>query len=264
MTMATYSIGKPLKPRIIHDNGFLDKFARRAPTISDRLNYAKWYAKLEAAEAIQNLPLLPHTDIPDGLAAYRHFMKGSGKKRWFSYERYVSNDSSGKMTLKNIVSDVSQGAIFLFKTTLQGQRLPLNYKITSSALTANENNPFFPYPATENWQKAIGGHNFWVSADVHVEKNSVGQFQFSLDMTLHVEDMYNFNPDAQDIATGIPDSDNGVFSITGLAQQYLNYSTLRRTIKWDGLGTNVLIKVSKQPSSRTRQPSDNRRIRNNL
>lgn len=37
-----------------------------------------------------------------------------------------------------------------------------------------------------------------------------------------------------DIATGIPDSDNGRFEITGLGHQYDNLSTLRRVLTWTG------------------------------
>lgn len=59
-----------------------------------------------------------------------------------------------------------------------------------------------------------------------------GQTWFRLDMTLHAEDRYNFNPGAKDITTGIPDSDNGIFEVTGLAKQYTQTATLRRIIEW--------------------------------
>ncbi|MCF6282589.1 MAG: hypothetical protein L3J28_10365 [Candidatus Polarisedimenticolaceae bacterium] len=178
MTIATYSIGKAKKPKINHDNGFLDKFAIRAPTNGEKIDYAIWYAKLEAAEAIQNIPFMPKNDIPDALAAYRHFLKGSGNRRWFSYERYVANDPGGKITLKNIINDAAEGAIYLYRSKLTRAGLPFDFQMTGSALTANEGSVYFPYPATENWQKAIGGHNLWVSADIHVEKNPSGIIHF--------------------------------------------------------------------------------------
>ncbi len=59
-----------------------------------------------------------------------------------------------------------------------------------------------------------------------------GETWFVVDMVLHAEDRYNFNPGAQDIATGIPDSDNGVFEITGLAKQYTQTAELQRRIEW--------------------------------
>lgn len=264
MPQATYKIGKPIKPTIRHDNGFLDKFSKRTPTLGDKASYAFWYAKMETAEAAQGVPLVPHNSISDGLAAYRHFMEGNGNKRWFSYERYVLNDPSGRITLKNIITEAKQGAILLFQTALKGQPLPLNFQMTGSALSANSKSSTFPYPLTENWQKAIGAHSFWISADVLVDKDRAGKLNFKMQMTVHVEDMYNFNPGAKDIATGIPDKANGIFSLTGLAHQYLNVSTLARTIKWESLTISAPTTVNDKPFLRVRQPSNNRRIRNKL
>ena len=59
-----------------------------------------------------------------------------------------------------------------------------------------------------------------------------GDTWFTLDMTLHAEDRYNFNPGQKDIATGIPDSDNGIFEITGLGNQFDQTAESRRIIKW--------------------------------
>jgi hypothetical protein len=108
-TVATYQIGPPLRPSIRHDNGFLDRFAHRAPTVADRAKYAEWAALLEAAEAAQGIPLIPHNDLPDALAAYRHFLYGRGKDRNFSYDRYVASDSSGRTTLDNAILDLRRG-----------------------------------------------------------------------------------------------------------------------------------------------------------
>ena len=38
--------------------------------------------------------------------------------------------------------------------------------------------------------------------------------------TIHAEDRYNFNPGAKDIATGTPDSENGIFEIATPKGQY--------------------------------------------
>ena len=51
-------------------------------------------------------------------------------------------------------------------------------------------------------------------------------------MVLHAEDRYNFNPGQHDIVTLIPDSDNGVFEITGLGTQFTQTSELKRRIEW--------------------------------
>jgi hypothetical protein len=82
-------------------------------------------------------------------------------------------------------------------------------------------------------------------------------------MTLHVQEMYNFNPGAADIATGIPDPANGIFEITGLAKQYLNVSQISRTVQWTGEPSAVKFVTPADPR-RERQPADNRRVRNRL
>ena len=82
-----------------------------------------------------------------------------------------------------------------------------------------------------------------------------------MNFTLHAEDRYNFNPGAHDITTGIPDSANGQFEVTGLAKQYTNYSTLQRTVGWTEIPSP---EVGGVPAHRQRQPSDNRRVRNRL
>ncbi len=218
---AKYRMGPPARPAIKFDNGFLDKFSKRTPTSSDYLALAKWKLKLEAAERLR-------PDLAEGCAAYRHFLEGHGRKRWFSYEKYVLNDTSGRTTLANAMLDIQDGVEEIWES---------NKKLTYFSLTGGQiscsggKNSMFPYPATENWQKAIGGHIIWLSGNVVVTENK-GETWFRLDMTLHAEDRYNFNPTQKDIVTGIPDKDNGIFELTSLGKQYDHTSTLKRTIKW--------------------------------
>lgn len=265
MPVAQYTIGPPRRPNIQHDNGHLDKFPPRAPTSSDFARRAMWLAKLEGGEAIQGVPLLPHNDLPDALPAYRHFHFGGGKDRTFSYERYVACDRSGKVTLANAVIDARQGAEQIYTSAFYGQ-LSVHFQMTGSAIHVGSGDIrlslLFPYPDTENWQKALGAHVIWISAgvDVELQKNIL---RYSMTMTVHAEDRFNFNPGAKDIATGIPDSENGIFEITGLAKQYMNYGTLLRTVNWSGT-TGDQASISRPDSGRERKPEDNRRIRNRL
>jgi hypothetical protein len=261
MTIATYSSGPCNRPRIRHDNGFLDKFAKRGPTVAEHLQYQWWVGKLEVAEAAQKVPFMPHNDISDALAAYRHFLEGTGNQRWFSYERYVANDPSGKITLENAIADAQGGAWEQYQRNYKGTP-DAEFDMISSVLSANSGSARFPYPSTENWQKAIGAHNFWICAHVKVS-GPPAMLRFAMEMTVHVEDMYNFNPGAADIATGIPDAANGIFEITGLAKQYLNVSQLSRTVEWIGKPSEAALVTPSGPG-RDRQPSDNRRARNRL
>ena len=119
-----------------------------------------------------------------------------------------------------------------------------------------------PYPATANWQKALGAHFLWVSADVTA--SCVKQkIYFDADITVHMEDRYNFNLGAADVATGIPDEANGRFEIAGLAHQYTNYGTLTRHVRWED-GAPTTSHLTNAPNGRQRKPSDNRRVRNRL
>jgi hypothetical protein len=265
-TVATYQIGPPGRPSIYHDNGFLDRFSRRAPTMADRAKYMEWAALLEAAEVAQRVPLIPHNDLPDALAAYRHFLYGKGTDRTFSYNRYVASDISGSTPLNNAILDFRYGVESLAIPRPVGSAT--SFQVTSGSIPCGSNEPdlsdLFPYPATENWQKALGSHMIRLSGSVTVSVSGSGTNRgYEVLMTLYAEDQYNFNPDAKDIATGIPDSANGVFEVTGLAQQYMNYSTLTWMLRWTGVTANPPA-VSRLAGRRDRQPGDNRRVRNRI
>lgn len=263
MPVAQYLIGPPTRPNIRHDNGFLESLPRRNPASNDRLEYARWISRLEAAEAIQGVSFVPHNDLPDALGAYRHFLRGKGRDRMFSYERFVSNDPNGAIVLSNSILDAQHGAELLYKQHFAGQS-PVHFQMCGSVIPVGDNDPSFPYPKTENWQKTIGAHFIWISAEVDVEVTN-GTPGYKMLMTLHAEDRYNFNPGAKDIKTGIPDSANGIFEITGLAQQYTNIAKLDRKVTWsDSNSARTSTPGGTGRETQNRKPSDNRRIRNRL
>ncbi len=217
---ARYRLGAPTRPSsIVWDNGFLDKFPPRKPTAGDYVALAKWQSKLEVAEALR-------PDLEEACKAYRHFVFGGGRPRTFSYESYVMNDRSGVTTLANAMLDIQDGAEIIWESDKSVKQ----FSMTGDQIPCGSTK-LFPYPETENWQKAIGGHIIWLSGDVKIIEKT-GQTWFRLGMVLHAEDRYNFNPGAKDIMTGIPDSDNGIFEITGLAKQYTQTAELRRIIEW--------------------------------
>lgn len=250
-------------PEIYHDHGFLDdgngnidETRRRDPTWADRLERAKWIAKLEAAELLR-------PDLVDGTAAYRHFLFGNGAERDVHYGRFLANDSSGQTVLASAMEDTRQAAIRRHDQDLAGatpSEGTRTYQIRTGALSVTAGDARYPYPATENWQKALGAHTIWIEAAVTVtvtrlrdagsepppggvpapgegSSTDAGPPTFSrhfhLEMTIHAEDMYNFNPGAADIATGTPDSANGRFEITGLGHEYLNRGTFSQPFDFD-------------------------------
>jgi len=199
---------------------------------------AKWEGKLAVAKAAQGVPGAPHNNIPDAIDTYDHFLHGNGKDHTVNYEKYLTEDPSGKTTLQNATRDLQAAAESYYKDavakdpSLAGK--PLTFQLTGSAIGAGGTSGY-PYPETENWQKAIGAHQLWTSATITVTPPASpgGQPQFSMQETLHMEDRYNFNPGAQDIATGTPDAANGRFEQTGLAHQYMNYGTAQRNVTWN-------------------------------
>ncbi|MCY1034599.1 hypothetical protein OV207_24315 [Corallococcus sp. BB11-1] len=245
-TVATYQSGPPQRPNIQHDNGFLQNpndpndpnpIPTESPGLADYAALAEWEVKQRGARALQGVPGVPHNNIPDGLDAYDHFLHGGGEDSHFSYERFVATDPSGQAVLTNSTRDTQQGAEAYYNQlvandpSLAGK--PVTFQITGSQIGVGSSEQF-PYPETENWQKAIGGHSTWNSATVTVypPEQPGGKPRFEMDMTLHAEDRYNFNPGQADIATGAPDADNGRFERTGLGHQYTNYSQLQRHVTW--------------------------------
>jgi Domain of unknown function (DUF4157) len=234
-------------PGFHHDHGFLDdgkggidKSKMRSATLGDYAALAKWTAMLEAAEVLR-------PDLVDGTAAYRHFLTGGGATRDCHYPRYIAGDSSGRRLLESAKEDLHDAAVLRSDQDLVG-KAPApgsqSFHIRTGIIGVG-NDRRYPYPGTENWQKAIGAHQIWIEANVTVQivqlqsqppppagvpeggSESIPTYQrlFHLDMTIHMEDMYNFNPGMHDIATGAADAANGRFELTGLGHEYLNTGT---------------------------------------
>lgn len=226
-----YHLGPPKRPNIKHDNGHLDKFTHEEATLADKAQLLKWKAMLEASEVLctaqsgKYLDKCNGEDLTDANAAYRHFLDGNGSDRTIDYERYIKGDPAGRELIPKLAADFQVHASIIGKDRIK-------FSITSDAYSVGHNG-IAPYPGTANWQKTLGAHFLWVSADVVVSVNQKGQITFDADLTIYMEDRYNFNPGATDVATGIPDSANGRFEITKLAKQYTNYAKLKRKLQWD-------------------------------
>jgi hypothetical protein len=221
---ATYRIGSPTRPDIKHDDGF-SKFQKESPTWNDRFIRAKW----------RTAALITRQYLPDGAAAYLHYQDGQGKDRTFSYDKFVNDDANGKIALRNLILDAQSGAENLYRQIISQYPAyaskKVQFNITSSPIVVgNPNDPRFPYPKTENWQKAIGGHSVWLSSSVTVTPGQPSSYK--LNFTLHAEDRYNFNPGQSDITSGTPDAENGKLVVVGLANEYMQYSTLEREVTW--------------------------------
>ena len=236
----SYRIGPMMRPHIVHDRGHAD-LPKRDPKLTDYWDLFKWRSMMETAGALR-------PDLADAIAAYNHFLDGEGEAREFSYERYVMNDQSGRTTLRNAILDAQDAAIKLWRSNGK----PSNFQFTGPGIPCGSADPIlrktFPYPVTENWQKAIGAHFIWISGNVAVDQSNAASPVFKMKFVLHAEDQYNFNPGQSDIASGIPDSENGKFVVVNFAHGYRNNSTIKRSFTWKGfepgissMGMNIRI-----------------------
>jgi hypothetical protein len=236
-------VDKAVRPDIRMDHGFLDdgngnidESKRRESTISDRLSFLKWDAKVTGAELLR-------PDLFEACRAYRRFQSATGKDLEFNYEDFILNDKAGKRTVDSALEDAIAAALELSDT----QKKP-DFTMQTDPIGVGSKNGRFPYPGTENWQKAIGAHVIWLEAKVKVEAKDDKRF-FTINLILHAEDRYNFNPGDKDIATGIADKENGVFEVTGLGKEFDSKSTLKRRIEFSA-SKDPVADFRKQPGDR--------------
>lgn len=253
------------KPTIKHDHGFLDDgkggldlSKKRSITAEDLWEYAKWIAKLEAAEKIR-------WDLEDATSAYRHFLFGMGTDKKFDYNEYIEKDESGKACEKYLLDQAKKMAMEIASTKLIKPPVQteqsIQFNLSSRVIgVGGKKDLFFPYPKTENWQKTIGAHFLYgkasVKATIPVQSDTVF---FAITLTMFAEDMYNFNPKNKDVKTKIPDEANGRFELTGLAREFLHTSTFSRVytyeVNFDDLRTPTFAQLKNERIESPRNPS---------
>lgn len=242
-----YELGKGTRPKIHHDNGFLQNpndpsdptpMATRKPTSDERRYYAAEVIKAEAAGKLSKLPFLDKLDsrlgLDNALEAYKHFLTGNGADFKFDLNAYLHDDKNGQHTLAKVMGDVRGAADDLLRD-LDRSVGPnpgdsVSFQIHSDVMATEKDG--FRYPASEDWQKAIGGHSFWSSADITVTRNADGTLDAKATVTIEAEDRYNFNPGQKDIATNVPDSERGVLEQTGLAHQFTQTGKASYVTEW--------------------------------
>jgi len=201
-----YDFGEPERPDIEWDEGFA--YDSKDSNWRDHLARLEWLAKLEGGRIID-------ADLDDATAMYAHYWDNNGEPIRFDYEEGVKEDSS---IAANVNSEIARTAAAVDAMVGNGNTF---FSLTGDA------HPATAYPETENWQKTIGGYQQWSSADVTVVDGRV-----SMEVTVHAEDYYNFNPDQSDIATGAGDNENGRFTEIGWARPFPSSGDVTRTITW--------------------------------
>lgn len=103
-------------------------------------------------------------------------------------------------------------------------------------------------PATENWQRTIGGHTMYTDTDVKVEGDTV-----TATVTVYARDKWNFDRGKADKGSGTPDAVNGRFEELGWGKSFHSSGSLTRTYTW---------KVGEQPpllDTRTTESNEDRK-----
>lgn len=201
-----YVVGPPRRPDIPWDEDFV--YGSASPGWRDYLSAAKWKAQAEGAGLVR-------ADLDDGLAAYWHYWDNTGEPFAFDYEEAYAEDDGVRATIEAEIARAQAGADRLIAE--QGAQ----FSITGGP------NPSGTYPQTENWQKAIGGHQVWSSADIEVANGRA-----TMTITVHAEDYYNFNRGQSDIASNASDDENGRFAEVGWAKGYPQSGSVTRTVSW--------------------------------
>lgn len=219
-----FRIGPPERPDIEWDEDF--EYGSDSPTADDYKNAAYWRAKMLGARAIR-------WDLDDGLDAYAHYWSNTGDPFVFDYDEAYDEDPQIRRSVDDAIARAQQSANGYIE---QGQR---DFAITGPPVPS-------AYPETENWQKAVGGHQQWSSADIVVNGDEV-----TMTVTVHAEDYYNFNRGQQDIETGQPDDANGRFTEVGWAKPFENTGELTRVVTWN-VNDPGAVEIETPPSSSRR------------
>jgi hypothetical protein len=237
-------VDKAERPDIKFDHGFLDDgngnldpSKQRKPAFDDFVALMKWDAKVSAAEILR-------PDLIDATQAYRNFLSATGSPMVFDYEKFVREDRAGKTIVESSIEDAIAAALEFSDGSGKTE-----FTMQTAGIGIGPKNRRFPYPGTENWQKAIGAHVIWIEADVKVKVEDKKR-HFEILLTIRAEDRYNFNPRNADIATGIPDSDNGRFEQCGLGKEFDTSAQLKRKVVFQA-GLDPVPDLRKPPEGKT-------------
>ena len=209
------------------------------PTTGDYLSWNKWRLMLRAAQ-------VGRPDLDDATDAYAHYLDGTGTDLRIDYEEAYTEDANVRKAVDNEIASARKEAERIYRETGQ-TAFQMTGNPTSASKLVGE------YPAsTENWQKTLGDHTVYGTSDVVVNGNQV-----TMKIKVHAEDMYNFNADAKDIATGAPDNENGRFSTLGWAKEFRTYGELERTVTWT-IGDPNSVQVSGGGGTDRNAPGEDR------
>jgi RHS repeat-associated protein len=210
-----YTQGEASEPSFFFGNDFpFDPDAEAS--WSDHWNWEKWDMKSAGGSIASKFGLYSDSSLDDAVATYQWYRQGRGEDYEVDYEAAYDEDS---IIAGNVDAEIARA-----QAAAEGLSAKLNkgtFDMTGALRSIKG------YPKTENWQKALGDHKIWGSASVTRSGD-----KFTMKITVHALDQYDFNAGASDIASGTPDSENGRFAVLGWAQPFLSRGTVSRSVTW--------------------------------
>ena len=198
-------------------------------TQEDYENWYKWELYRQGAGWV-----LQHSDSYD---FYGHFRENTGTPKTFDYEKAYRDDAA---IMNYVNTDLNASLQAANEAVMAGQTDVTLYSPKHSV----------PNPATENWQRTIGGHTMYTDTDVTVKGDTV-----TATVTVYARDKWNFNRGMSDQASGTPDAVNGRFEELGWAKSFESSGSVTRTYTW---------KVGEQPpvlDTHTTESNENRKTK---
>ena len=181
-------------------------------TPEDWDNWYKWELYRQGAGWV-----LQHSDSYD---FYGHFRENTGTPKTFNFEKAYMDDA----IIRNYVNtDLNASLQAANEAVMAGQ----------TDVTLYSPKHAVGNPATENWQRTIGGHTMYTDTDVKVEGDTV-----TATVTIYARDKWNFDRGKADQGSGTPDAVNGRFEELGWGKSFHSSGSLTRTYTW---------KVGEQP-----------------
>ena len=139
----------------------------------------KWGVKSGGANLVGKIPV-GLFDLSDAVQAYSHYRSGKGTDLTIDYEKAYKEDEYIRNTVDKYITEAQKAAEKL--SQLSGQK---SFKMTGQIVGVGIDG----YPVTQNWQKTIGAHLIWISADVLLDSKG----QYKMTTSVHEIDRYNFN-----------------------------------------------------------------------
>jgi RHS repeat-associated protein len=210
-----FSIGSPNPPRALTAAQEDFKFDPLAtPTYKDRVSLATWQARRFGCLASVRAGVGPCAALGEAPYLYDHYMSADGGDKEIDFS-HADEDPS---IAGDVSTEISQAQRAIEKLAIgEGE----TFSITGDGRNIANN------PETEKWQKTLGSYNMWSSADVRVEGKTI-----SMRMTIRAYDRWDFNKEAEDIKTGLPDRENGRFAELGWAKGFNTSGTMVRDVVW--------------------------------